>query len=329
MGIIRILGPEKRVKKINEHSSVSLVQGNDGVNELLAIGGVGTSSELVKFALSHLGRGYRRMKAPAEFEFRPGCTAIQVPNADGKGYLFGRNYDFEPHTMMILQVEPDDGYKSISSVDTSFITGNFGKAGKLLPMQIIKALALWLPVDGMNEKGLCFSVNMILDDVVITQDRGKPQQIIVTAARTILDKAATVDEAIKILESCDMRSWEGFFCHMAISDATGRCVAAEYIDDELIIVESPVVTNFYLKEGPKFGIGTEQSHIRYERAMAHLKEKPAMTADEMKDELAGAAKSNFPDDPHTTEWSIVYDQKKLTATYYRREDYDHPWMIML
>ena len=99
--------------------------------------------------------------------------------------------------------------------------------------------------------------------------------------------------------------------------------------DKLVINESPVVTNFYLEKGPKYGIGTEQSHIRYEKVMAHLAERSEMSADELRDELAGVAKSNFPDDFHTTEWSIVYDQKSLTATYYRREDYDHPWMVFI
>ena len=330
MAVTRILSPSKRTVKINEHSAYSLFRGNDGVAEMLARGGIGTSQELVKFVLSHFALGYKDVEAPAHFDMRPGCTAVQVKRSDGRGYLFGRNYDFEPHTMLILKNEPHDGYKSVSTVDTSFITGNFGKAGKFLPASVIKALALYLPVDGMNEKGVCLSVNMISDeDALITQDRGLPKQIVVTAVRTILDRAADVEQAIEILENCDMRSWKGFFCHVAIADAKGRCVAAEYIDDKLVINESPVVTNFYLEKGPKYGIGTEQSHIRYEKVMAHLAERSEMSADELRDELAGVAKSNFPDDFHTTEWSIVYDQKSLTATYYRREDYDHPWMVFI
>ena len=329
MGIVRILSPKKRTVKINECSSVSLNTGNDGVAEMLASGGIGTSQELVSFVLKHFGTGYRHIKTPDVFTFEPGCTAVQAPKKDGRGYLFGRNYDFEPHTMLILKNEPDDGYNSVSSVDTTFITQNFGKAGRLLPASVIKALGLYLPVDGMNEKGLCISVNMIFDDVIIEQDRGLPRQIVVTAVRTLLDRAADVEQAVHILESCDMRSWKGFFCHMAIADARGRCIAAEYIDNELHIVGSPVVTNFYLQEGPKYGIGTEQSHVRYDRLMEHLKERPELTADELRDELACTAKSQFPDDFHTTEWSVVYDQKNLTATYYRREDYDHPWRIML
>ena len=327
--LITSIDPKRHIISLDADSSVSLFEGNDGVNEFLKSGGVSNSGELVKFVLKHLASGYKSIPSPAEFDIRPGCTAIQVKNRYSDGYLFGRNYDFEPHTMMILKVHPKDGYKSVSSVDTTFITGAFGKAGKLLPMSLIKKFALYLPVDGMNEKGLAFSVNMIADDVIIEQDRGKTRQIIVTAVRTMLDKAANVNEAIRILENCDMRSWKGFFCHLAIADADGKSIAAEYIDNRLVINESPVITNFYLEKGPKYGIGTEQSHIRYEKLMDHLSGQSEFSASELRDELHGVAKSNFPDDFHTTEWSIVYDQKKLTATYYRREDYEHAWRIQI
>lgn len=327
--LITSLEPKERTRHFCTDSSVSLFRGNDGVNAFLASGGVSNSGELVKFVFRHLAAGYPRIAAPAAFDLRPGCTAIQVPNREAPGFLFGRNYDFEPHTMLILQVEPEDGYRSVSSVDTTFITKAFGRAGALLPAALIKKLGLYLPVDGMNEKGLAISVNMIADDAVIQQDRGLPRQIVVTAVRTLLDKAATVEEAVRILESCDMRSWPGFLCHLAIADAAGHCVAAEYIDDELIIIETPVVTNFYMKEGPKYGIGTEQSRIRYDWLTTQLKETPELSPLELRNALHGVAKSNFPDDFHTTEWSIVYDQRNLTATYYRREAYDRAYRIRL
>ena len=326
--IIR-LRPGRKPQRLDDCSTLCLFRGNDGVNEFLARGGVSTSNELIRFVLTHLGRGYRNVEAPAEFAITPGCTAVQVKDSKSEGYLFGRNYDFKPHTMMIIQTEPDDGYRSVCSVDTSFITEAFGKAGRLIPTDLLMKLGIYIPVDGMNEKGLAMSVNMIFDDVIIEQDRGQTRQLIVTAVRTLLDKAATVDEAIAMLEKSDMRSWEGFFCHMAIADASGKSVAAEYINNELAIVPTPVVTNFYLKEGPKFGIGTEQSHIRYDRIMEYLKDHEESSHAELRDVFARAAKSNFPDDFHTTEWSIVYDQEKLTATYYRREDYTHAWKIEL
>ena len=330
MSEVKKITPKKKFQFVNDYTSYVLNDGNDGVNEFLAQGGAGTSKEIVSFVLKHLVSGYKDVPVPKEFDIRPGCTAIQRKRVEGEGYRFGRSYDFEPHKMMIIKNEPENGYKSVSSIDTYFITGAFGKAGSAMPMWLIKKFGLYVPVDGMNEKGLAMSVNMISDDAVIEQDTGKTRQIIVSAVRTILDLAATTDEALEILKNTDMRSWPGFLCHLAIADANGHMVVVEYIDNEIFIKETPVVTNFYMKEDhPKFGVGTEQSHIRYDNVMAHFSEKGEYSHDEMKEELRGVAKSNFPDDFHTTEWSIIYDQKKLTATYYRREDFENGFQISL
>ena len=51
-----------------------------------------------------------------------------------------------------------------------------------------------LPLDGMNEKGLAVSVNMIQDYDAICQDTGKPDLTTTTAIRLLfLDRAANVE----------------------------------------------------------------------------------------------------------------------------------------
>ena len=68
-------------------------------------------------------------------------------------------------------------------------------------------------------------------------------------------------------------------------DADGRSVAVEYVDNEMIVTETPVVTNFYLADGEKQGIGTAQSHTRYEILIQTLGERGAMTETEVRDAL--------------------------------------------
>lgn len=70
------------------------------------------------------------------------------------------------------------------------------------------------------------------------------------------------------------------------------------------------------------------SEDRYDRVCKHQDEKDAFNRDDVRDELAGVAKSNFPDELQTTEWGIVYDQKELAATY-RRGDFEHGHQILL
>lgn len=80
----------------------------------------------------------------------------------------------------------------------------------------------------------------------------------------LLDKVASVEEAVSLLEQYDMHASMGYMMHLALADITGRRVVVEYVDNEMVVIETPVATNFYLAEGEKNGIGTAQSHTRYE-----------------------------------------------------------------
>ena len=60
-----------------------------------------------------------------------------------------------------------------------------------------------------------------------------------------------------------MHASAGMMVHFAIADAAGHSVVVEYIGNEMVVTETPVVTNYYLSPGEKYGIGTEESKIRY------------------------------------------------------------------
>ena len=60
-------------------------------------------------------------------------------------------------------------------------------------------VSLYAPLDGMNEKGLAVSVNMIQDSPGISQDSGKPALTTTTAVRLLFDRAADVEEALELL----------------------------------------------------------------------------------------------------------------------------------
>lgn len=85
--------------------------------------------------------------------------------------LFGRNFDWNTCQFMVVAAYPERGNASLSTVNLDFITQN-GKEGAVemaLRMNRVKTLAaLYAPLDGMNEKGLAVSVNMIQDSVSIS-----------------------------------------------------------------------------------------------------------------------------------------------------------------
>lgn len=252
-----------------------------------------------------------------------GCSTIAVSSSDGEGYYFGRNFDWNKCNALIMVAYPKDGYDSISTVNTDFIKQ---AAGIPITDDILKTAAIYAPLDGMNEKGLCASVNMIQDSDTIDQNTDKPDITTTTAIRLLLDKAATVDEAIELLEGFDMHASFGYMVHFAIADNMGKSVAVEYIGNEMSVIETPILTNFYLTEGDKFGYGTSQSHTRFEILEQKLKEMPSMSAENVRDALSSVSKGNF-GEFESTEWSVIFDQKMKTATYYHREDYTQDYSV--
>lgn len=147
-------------------------------------------------------------------------------------------------------------------------------------------MVLYAPLDGMNEQGLVVSVNMIPDNATINQDTDKPDITTTTAIRLLLNRAATVEEALKLLEEYDMNASMGYMVHLAIADKDGNSVVVEYVDNEMIVIETPVVTNFYLAEGEKNGIGTSQSHTRYDILINLLEQNETMSMTDVRDALS-------------------------------------------
>lgn len=184
--------------------------------------------------------------------------------------------------------------------------------------------APFAPMDGMNEKGLCVAVLMIQDSPGFQQDTGKPDLTTTMAVRLLLDKASDVEEALELLSQYDMHASAGMMVHFAIADAAGHSVVVEYIGNEMVVTETPVVTNYYLSPGEKYGIGTEESKIRY----AMLQSGSTFSMDGIRDALNSVSKHNFDSDFASTEWSIVYNQSTREARYYHRENYEKYYSFM-
>ena len=93
-----------------------------------------------------------------------------------------------------------------------------------------------------------------------------------------------------------------------------------------MVTDTAAVTNFYLAQGKKYGVGTKQSHTRYEMLKQALEENETMTETDMKDVLDSVSKDGF-GEFESTEWSIVMDQEAKELTYFHREDYGRGYTI--
>ena len=312
------------ITELESGFSVVRFDGDYAFDLFLEQGGASSDQDVLKFLTKNMFQRNAGLQMGGDAF---GCSTISVANANG-GYLFGRNFDWQSCEALVIAAYPEEGYASIATVNLGFIQQGAGLAASFLTDEMMSVAALYAPLDGMNEKGLCVSVNMIQDNATIQQNTDKPDITTTTAIRLMLDKAANVEEALKLLEEYDLHASMNYMIHFAIADNSGNSVAVEYVNNKMIVTETPILTNFYLAEGEKQGVGTQQSHTRFDILTETLEKNPSMTALEVRDALDSVSKDNF-GEFESTEWSVVFDQSALTATYYHRENYETGYPVQL
>ena len=218
------------------------------------------------------------------------CTTFNSVTAEGD-YLMSRNFDYMDSPALLVRTTPEDGYASISTVSLYFVGYELDSDFKPdnTDDNIITLLAPYLPLDGINEKGLAIGV-LELETAPTFQMTLKPNLTTTTMIRACLDNAATVEEAIEIFKSHDMRDMLFDECkyHFQISDAEGNSAIIEYYDNEMYVicpeqsdtnaVDYQAATNFHLIDGvdDPDGMGWD----RYDLVMAELKKSGGITSEE-------------------------------------------------
>lgn len=253
---------------------------------------------------------------------RFGCSSFSCVNDQGS-HLFCRNYDYLDTDGMIIYSNREGAYASIAVCDLQWVrfagTGSIAKPDSLLGRFVLRGAAPYMSVDGMNDQGLGISI-MSLNNVERRPDTDKTDTIIILAIRGILDKCATVDEAVAFLSSYDVHSMFDKDNHLFITDKSGKSVVAEWVNDELTITEINYVTNYI--------IATHENDD--DRRFVVLKNKledakGVLTMDEAMDLLKDA--SQYSEDSFQTEWSCVYDLDHFVLYIYNDLDRDNYYII--
>lgn len=318
-----IISLDENILELEDGLQAVRFEGEDGFARFLADGGAESDSEVVDYLKEQLLADLPNLI----FGGTPfGCSTIMVRNQEG-GYYFGRNFDWNSCNGLIISAKPASGYASVSTVNMDFIQAG-GVSLSDFPDTIQALIGLYAPIDGMNEMGLAVSVNMIQDTDTIAQNTPKPDLTTTTAIRLLLNQAADVEEAVSLLEQYDMHASMGMMVHFAIADNNGRSVAVEYVNQEMIVTDTPIVTNFYMALGEKYGVGTPQSHVRFDLLKEALKNNVSMSGEGVRNALDSVSKDNF-DEFESTEWSIVMNQEAKEMTYYHRENYRKGYIILI
>ena len=308
----KIFGDElkaiRSLKMIDEGVYTFTFKGNYGFREFLEHGGAKTDADMAVYIAGFLSHGYVDMPAPENLSAEAGCTSMQ-----GDGY-FVRNFDFDElgQNIVIVRTEPEDGYKSISTSTFAFL-GFSPDWHPVAGMDGFAALAtIFIPLDGMNEKGLCVADLIELDGDPASVDTEKPDLTISAAIRLVLDYAASVEEAVGLLSNYDIHPSIGRAHHLAIADANSS-VAVEWKGGEMHVSPTQAVTNHCIWESREHPI-TGESRNRMDRIVGLRPNDAASSLDA----ALQASYDNF------TLWSVVFDRNAQSGTWYFRCRWDDP-----
>ena len=311
---------------------------------------ISTNAALLDYVIGRIGKGLPiRMESTqvADENAEPAtinCTSFQVTDSDGGGFLYGRNYDFYKNPTIVTLSHPKKGYASIAVSDMS----HFGYSIEKLPDSFAGKLSclasIYAPVDGMNEKGLCTSI-MALPKQAAHQDTDKPDVGTTIIMRLWLDRCATVQEALELLETVDVchdaKAGSGY--HYMVADAAGDCAVVEFDKDgswETMIVRKEEGRNYmhvtnhllsdkYYSPTPDQSVGNTHSKSwwRYETVQEYLSAHDGILSKEEAQECLAMVhwKDLLWEDGtvEDTQYSNVYDQNGLTLWLRNWNDYDN------
>ena len=255
-----------------------------------------------------------------------GCTAFVSKDEEGD-IIYARNFDFPYSPFVQLYTKPDNGYASVSTVNLSF-TGydeDFLPTSGISFDNFLTLAAPFLPFDGMNEKGVCMAL-LAVPEADMKDDPDKVTLNTTTAIRLVLDKAASVEEAVELLKNYNIYFSGDVTCHFLIADATGKSVLVEYYDGELQVVESDtdyqIATNFIAYNGVNIGEGFTEFE-RYDAVEGVLQKNNAITMEECQELMnTVGVYSNGID---KLQWSVVYNLTDKTGRIWPHRDSYKSW----
>lgn len=311
IGVFNMFGEQIRamnsLSQVKDNVYTFEYKGDYGFRQLLEEGGRKTDAEIGDFFAAFMSKGYMKVNATTP---DGGCSTIT------DGNLFGRNFDWDNKgNYVIVRTYPEDGYASISTSSFTFIGfGNDWRPAKTMDKMVALA-SIYIPLDGMNEMGLCVADLVEIDGSSEILDTEKPDLTITTAIRLLLDYAKDTDEAIELLSGYDVFTAVNLSHHLAISDRKGNNVVVEWNNGNMTVTPSDIVTNHCLaeeREHPFTGDSKKRFGILSEC-------KPGIgSSNDILQALKDVSYMN------TTLWSIVYDKTNLTGSFHFEYDWDNP-----
>lgn len=322
------------------------VKGDYYLDDLLQQGGVKSDPELINFCTNKITKGLFKLSIKKS---KIACSSYTAEGANGDRY-FARNYDMKRTHLAIVTTKPAHRYASVSTVDLSFLGIKADDNPHQLGKKINMLAAAYTPLDGVNEKGLSVGIYMTYQgpgdkgNIATDQATAKPDITSTVLLRLMLDKAATVDQAIALAKQYDMHDSASSSFHYMVADATGKSAVLEYLGDkdqtdtdpqkrQLVVhyndpkasQKGQVVTNFVLQPGYYDQDKDKKGLDRYQLLTQALEKQDYTLANEgaAMDLLSQVGRRRWKNDDQNTitTHSVIYNLTRKTSYWVANEHY--------
>jgi len=310
------------IRQVDDYGMFQMTYfGDYGFDDFLLVGAE-SDRDVEAFVVNRLLRGI-----PIDLNITGGgCTVFVIRNNEGE-VLFGRNFDFGTYSPPIqLITRPDNGYASISTVNMQFLGFNENSLPSGLNWNSFPALgAPYVPFDGMNEKGVAIAL-LAIPEADPPFNEGRIMLGTTTAIRLVLDKAASVEEAVELLRQYNMYFSAGIECQFLIADASGRSVIVNYWDGELKITEATeafqVATNFIPYNDLNIGEGFDEFE-RYDRVMEVIESNGGVLSEMQVIDVLAEVGVRGDNGENRLQWTVVYNLSTLGGTIFANRNTDN------
>lgn len=284
------------------------------------------TQELMELILAEAAPGYEFDLTAPDF----GCSVFSIPTDDGS-VLMGRNYDFKyDSSCMMVHCKPWDGYESVAHAALDGVGADDPDSSELAKVACLTAP--FICIDGINEKGVGIAV-LTEDSEPVAQHTDKPVLGTTLLVRLVLDKAASTEEAVNLLDSYDMYAISGRDYHFFVTDKNNDSRVIEFDPDselrETVVTPARSATNFYAMYQDKIQPNQKNGHYGHglERYLAMEEIFDANDGVGNKkiawEAIKVASQEPNPDSiTSNTQWSIVYDLKNLDYELVPRRHWD-------
>lgn len=299
------------IKKINAVPVYEMnYKGDFGFDKYLKTGSA-TYIEYADFMNANLLKGIPKFYYD-KFE----CSTFFAKTPEGD-YIMGRNLDTEVSIPFVLKTNSKSSLKTIGMANLH----NLGWNNTNIVSKLAALSAPYFTFDGMNENGVAIAGMSVPVGSRSEINENKITLYDYSVIRLTLEKAESVDDAIKQLSQYNVKMEDTYPSHYMIADATGNCAVIDYIDGSMKIIRKEdnyqIATNMLTFNNEKHqGYSAE----RYQNFEKVLSEKSGVIS--IEDALELLVKNTVPGDE---QWSTVYNLTDKTMSVKFYGDYENTY----